>query len=318
MSYSLSLTDGQLSGTASGSGDVSLSGLAGLSSSQLASLQTPAAQVAAANKVSVGPTGVTPSKFVGGNQVQLPDWLNTNADSNLSELLSSYGQIGSAFDPTAQTEARNKSIGYEVGAGTQAANNAANEYVNRAAQSGGSALGAGAVRAQAMMPVYKRASDLRTEAADAAAKTKQEGLSLQSQIAKTISDLRESHYSMLANYAASQSQVLTQNNQFNSDLALKNYQAQQAVATSSANTQLGYAQTQAGLYKDALSAATNEKNQALQAANLLTNKANAPSGNYITDQWGRVTSGQDAYNKIKDYGQYQQQAYQSLGGMLKY
>jgi hypothetical protein len=318
MSYNLTFGENGVTGNASGSGNLNLSGLAGVSSKGLASLQTPATDVAAANQVSTN-SNVTPAAYTGGNAVQMPSWLNTNPDSNLSELLAQYGSTGAAYDSMgqAQNKAYNDSIGYTVGAGSQAANNAANEYVNRAAQSGGSALGAGAVKAQAMMPTYKAANDLRVEGVNKAAETQQKGLDLSAQIAKTIGDLRNSYLGTLAQYADSQSKAMTANNQFNSELSLKDYQARQGVASNAAERQQGYASLQNDWNKAQLTAYNQTNNTALQAAGMLTDKAHAPTGFYQTDQWGRVTSGQDSYDKIKNYGQQQNAAYSALGGMLQ-
>lgn len=264
----------------------------------LASLQTPNALTLAANQTSAQ------SGVPGINQIQMPSWLSKSADANLGELTSSYAGVGAAFDPSGQVAARNNAIGYNTSAGTQAANNAATEYSNRAAQSGASQLGAGVVKAQAMMPVLQQNAALKTDAADVAAKAHQEAATLASQIAGTIGQLRMSYLGQLTQYAQGQQ-----------GLALDQYKAQQAVAGQAAQTQLGYAQLQAQTYSQALAAKQQQSDQArLAAMGLLS--APKPVGMYTTNNQGQVTSGMDTYNAIKNYGSNQAAATQALRGMF--
>lgn len=311
MSYDINLPGIKASGN--GNFGFNLGGAVGLSSlpGRLASLQTPAAQNNAANQVSVAPTGVQPSQFVSANQVQMPSWLNTNSDANIGELIKSYNDVPNAFDSSGQVGAINNSIGYQTASGSQAANNAATEYSNRAAQTGGSQLGAGVVKAQSMMPVYKANSDLRLEAANVAAQSRQQGLSLASQIANNIGQLRQSYLGTLADYSAKQQGMAIQNNQFNSDLALHNYQAQQNVASEAANRQVQYAGLQNAAWKDAMDFSTQQSNSAL-AANQALLSQKGPTGSYITNNQGQVTSGQNAYNALTQWSQSQQQAASNL------
>jgi len=165
------------------------------------------------------------------NSIKLPSWMSTNPDQNLGELLQSYAGVGAAFDPTGQVQARNDAIGYNTSAGGQAANNAATEYANRAAQSGGSSLGAGVVKAQAMLPVMQQNAALKTDAADVAAKSHQQAVSLSSQIASTIGQLRNSYLQSITGYATDQQRMQLQSGQFNAGMALDqqkfNYQREQ-------------------------------------------------------------------------------------------
>lgn len=234
------------------------------------------------------------AQFAGPSSVQLPSWMNTNPDANLGELIQSYQGVGEAFDPTEQVKARNDAIGYTIGAGTQAATNAATEYSNRAAQSGASGLGAGVVKAQAMMPVYARATDLKTQAADVAAKTKQEGLSLASQIASTIGNLRTGYLKSLADYSTQQQQMMNQTSQFNSNLALQNYQAQ----------------------LEGQKLRLQESDSARQAAAAILS-AQGPTAQYITNNQGQVVSGRESYDRLKDWSGARAEATQALRGMLQ-
>ncbi len=288
----------------------------GYLNSGLASLQTPAATANAANGISTT-SGVAPSAFVNPNQVQLPNWMPTNPDQNLTELLQSYAGVNSAFDPSGQVTARNNSIAQNTASGNQAANNAAREYANRAAQSGGSSLGAGVVKAQSLLPVMSSNNQLRTQAADVAAEAHQKAASLSSQIATTLSQLRTSYLGTLSDFAAKQQGMAMQNNQFNSSLSLQNYSAQQNVANEAANRQLSYNQTQADLYKNAMSTSVQAQNNALAAANSVLAQKQAPSSSltYTNGAYGHNAT-YSQYPQMANLGAYQNSALSALAGMF--
>lgn len=246
----------------------------------------------------------TKATIPGVNSIELPNWMGANSNSQMGELLDTYAGIGAAFDPTDQINARNNAISYNTSAGGQAANNAATEYSSRASQSGSSGLGAGVVKAQAMMPVLSQNATLKTQAADIAAKSHQDATSLASQIAGTISQLRTSYLSTLTGYAQGQQQ-----------LALEKFKAESAAAGQNQQTQLGWAQTQADLYKAQMAQQAQQAAQATQQAQaqLATQR---PVGTYTTNNQGRITSGQDYYKQLQAWNQAQTGARNSLGGML--
>lgn len=179
------------------------------------------------------------SNIPGINAIELPSWLSRNPDDSMRELTSAYAGIGTAFDPTGQVEARNNAIAYNTTAGSQAANNAATEYSNRAAQSGASGLGAGAVKAQAMMPVLSQNAALKIDAADTAAKSHQQGAALASQIAGTIGNLRTNYLQMLTGYAQGQQ-----------GLQLDKYRAEQQVALGQSGQAMDYIRAQQAMQLD--------------------------------------------------------------------
>jgi len=249
------------------------------------------------------------NSFSGGgvpgiNSVELPSWMQSNPDSSMGELLQSYAGVEGAFDPSGQVQARNDAIGYNTSAGGQAANNAATEYANRASQSGASSLGAGAVKAQAMMPVYAQNASLKTNAADVAAKAHQEGATLASQIASTIGNLRNSYLSTLTGFAQGQQ-----------GFALDKYKADQSYQLGQGQEALGYAQINAKKYQDSMTTSQQQNDQRRLAAMGLLGAA-GPSGNYTTNSSGQVTSGQDSYDKLKNWGDSRQEAQYALRGML--
>lgn len=286
-------------GGGSGGGSMSFSGsLGGGGFASLQNFQAPQSVLNTQNAMNAQ-AGVP-----GINKIEMPSWLSTDPSGSIGELMQSYAGIPAAFDPSGQVAARNAAIGYNTSAGTQAANNAATEYSNRAAQSGASGLGAGAVKAQAMMPVLSQNAKLKTEAADVAAKAHQDAASLASQIAGTIGQLRTSYLSTLTGYAQGQQQ-----------LALDKYKTEQSVASQAAQTALGYAQTQADLYKTQLSMQQQESDQRRLAATALLN-AQGPSGNYGMSNSGGIMYGQDAYDALKNWGTSRGAAQNSLLGML--
>ncbi len=229
--------------------------------------------------------------------IKLPSWMSTDPDQNLGELLKAYKGIGKAFDPMKQVNKRKNLIAYNTSAGGQAANNAATEYANRAAQSGASALGAGVVKAQSMMPVMAQNASLKTEAADLAAKSHQEAISLAATIGSTIAGLRQDHLKSLTNYAAGQQGMFLQNSQFNRGLQEDRYKTD-------SNLELQERQL----------AMQNEEQKRLAAQGLLA--AEGPSGRYTTDATGNVTSGNEFYNSLNDWKNSRTNALATLGGML--
>lgn len=237
------------------------------------------------------------------NKIELPSWLKTD-NSQISELTDSYGKISSAFDPTGQVNARNNAAQFNLSAGGQAANNTAMEYANRASQQGSSALGAGVVKAQAMMPVYAQNAALKTDAADIAAKSHQEGVSLAAQIASTIGQLRASYLSTLTGYAQGQQ-----------SLALQKYQAEQGVKGQQGQLQLGYDQLAAQQQQ----AQAALKLQQQQEARLAAQQALAtprPIATYTMGNDGKVISGMDQYQQLQAWQANQARASQQLGGMF--
>lgn len=246
---------------------------------------------------SSGVAGLQNTGVSGINTIKMPDWLNQNPDSQLGELLQTYGGIGSNFDPTGQVQARNDAIGYNTSAGTQAANNAATEYSNRAAQSGASQLGAGVVKAQAMLPVLSQNASLKTQAADVAAKAHQDAAGLAAQIASTIGNLRTSYLSTLTGYAQGQQQMQTQNSQFNASLGMDqqrlNFEREQT-----------YQQQQAQ---------DRARQLALAQTSQRTIAPKAPIGNYTT--WNMGAGSYGGYGETAN-DRYAAAANQQLRGMF--
>lgn len=266
--------------------------------SSFATLQTPTAQSNAANQTNAA------FQLPSASGIRLPSWLSSNANSQMGELLKSYSAIPAAFDPTDQVNARNNAIGFNTAAGTQAANNAASEFANRASQSGGSALGAGVVKAQSMMPVLQQNAALRTDAADVAARAHQSAATLASQIAGTIGQLRTSYLQTLTGFVGNQQA-----------LALDTYKANQGVAGDAANRQYQYAALAEQARQANQSASVTRNNSALTAAQALM-ASHGPSGAWTTNNQGQVVSGQNDFNTYNSWNDSRTSANNYLKGLL--
>lgn len=261
-----------------------------------AGLQTPSAITNTQNAFSGN------ANIPGVNALEFPSWLSKDPNTTAKEAMGTYGQIGANTNriATGYNTAYNNAIGYNTSAGGQAANNAATEYSNRAAQSGASSLGAGAVKAQAMMPVYAQNAALKIGAADKAAQTYQKGMDQASGLASTIGQLRSSYLSTLVGYSQGQQK-----------LALDKYGAEQSAASAAAQAALGYGQLQAQQFKVSRE---SDSERRLAAMGLLSQQA--PGGTWINNQLGQITSGQGDYNRDQLFKSSQDQARQALMGML--
>jgi hypothetical protein len=224
------------------------------------------------------------------NGVEMPDWLDTDPDAEIGELLQTYAGIGAAFDPKAQVKARENAAAYNTSAGNQAANNAATEYANRAAQSGGSALCAGVVKAQALMPVMRENAALKTDAADVAAKSHQQAISLAAQVASTIGSLRNSYLASLTGYATDQQKLGLAATQFDADLNQK--------------------ERGLDLERDKLSLQESSEKR-LAASTMLAQRR--PDGSFEVNNAGDVTSGRSDYDVFKNWQNQQSRAMSALG-----
>lgn len=136
------------------------------------------------------------------SQSSVPTWLQPN----LSELQSQYssipGDTNNIINPL--RSALNNTLSYNTTIGTQAANNAAQEYSNRASQIGGSGEASGVVKAQSLLPVFQQNATASSQEAGVEAQYKFQALNLQSQIAQQLGQLRTSYSNTLANYLTQQ------------------------------------------------------------------------------------------------------------------
>lgn len=126
----------------------------------------------------------------------MPDWLPTNPDDLMGELIGQYNQ-SPGFGQRGTRNAFNKSIDTTMGMGGQIADNAAREAMARAGMEGGG-VNSAMVKAQTMLPVYDASNSLRTDKAAAIADIRQKKANYQSGLAAQLGQMRTGYLSMLA------------------------------------------------------------------------------------------------------------------------
>lgn len=145
---------------------------------------------------------ITPVNVAPSTAANVPSWLAPNTQA----LQNQYNSIPSAFAGVVAPlqSAYQNTINYNTTLGTQAANNAAQEYANRNAQTGASSAASGVVKAQALLPVYQQNSTARQQLAGTQAQYGAQAINLQSQIASTLASLNTQYAGTLANYMTQQ------------------------------------------------------------------------------------------------------------------
>ncbi len=144
------------------------------------------------------------------------------------------------------TKPANRAIDFMQSSGQQAAASAGREYTNRAIQSGGSTLGAGAVKAQSLLPFLAEATGKRADVASQVAQMKIQSAGMLSDIAQALGGLKLNYANSLAAAIGQRDQFsLAQSGQKSEDLRLQlaALQTAKATPTESANwVEGGYAQ----------------------------------------------------------------------------
>lgn len=128
---------------------------------------------------------------------QLPDWLSTDPDSLIDELMSEYSGTGKAFNPAGVARSFDNSINTVMGMGGQMADNAMRESIARSGMEGGG-VNSAMVKAQTMLPMFEQASGLRKDKALAVADIRQREAGMRANLAQAIGQMRTSYLSMLA------------------------------------------------------------------------------------------------------------------------
>lgn len=150
-----------------------------------------------------GGTGTNTGVFAGGTTLptepKLPDWLSTDVNSLNSELMNQYGNAGSnLFGANRAAKKIDNQKSLMLSSGTQTANNASMDYAARIMQQGGTAAGAGAVKAQAMMPVLKGVADLEVDKQKMLMDAKKAAAARADTLASALSQSRQSYLNTLA------------------------------------------------------------------------------------------------------------------------
>jgi hypothetical protein len=134
----------------------------------------------------------------------IPSWLPREGNQ---QLLEQYGNIGKDFSTEGYDKESRGQQSRVLTTALNAGNNAAAEYANRARQQGGSAFGAGLVKAQAQVGAQKTAGDMALEREKFDASQREKAAGLASQIASTLGNLRDSYLKSIVSYATSEDQI---------------------------------------------------------------------------------------------------------------
>jgi len=149
----------------------------------------------------------------------MPDWLTTNPDDLMGEIMGEFKNTGQYFNTSGINKAYNQSIDTAMGMGGQVADNAMREGMARAGQEGGSANSA-MMKAQAMLPVYEHTAGLRKDKALAISDVRTREAGMRAQLAQSIGQMRSSYLAHLGDvYMKGQGMSMAwQGQQFNQGL----------------------------------------------------------------------------------------------------
>lgn len=151
-----------------------------------------------------------------GYLAQLPGMFNT------SNLQSAYGN---------QEQAN-----WDSGSALAAA--AANQYVQRANQSGASTLGAGFAQASAMLPVYQQNAAMQSDLANKQLQYKAQQATIGAGLSGDIGRLQSQQQSTWSDYLLNQQKLQQQNQQFNLNLGLQRQQLGDTFSNQQAQTRM--------------------------------------------------------------------------------
>ena len=136
----------------------------------------------------------------------LPDFMPKISDMT-SELAEQYRTTSAAFDTSGfERESRGQESRVLTTA-LNAGNNAATDYANRARQSGGSMLGAGLVKAQAVTSARGAAGEMALQREKYITEQREKAASQATQIASTLAGLRDSYLKSLVEYSTKEDAI---------------------------------------------------------------------------------------------------------------
>lgn len=164
-----------------------------------------------------GAPGLAPS-------ANLPSFFNSNPWRPVAQYAQ---QLPALFNTDAQRQNVENQISGNFDSGRSAAAAAASRYANTAAQTGGSAQGAGFAGAQAMLPFYRQANDARAAFGQLDLQARSQQGQIGADLARSIGTLQSQRQSMLSDYFQGQQRLNQSNNQFAQDLDYRNRALQQ-------------------------------------------------------------------------------------------
>lgn len=128
----------------------------------------------------------------------IPSWLPRERTQELEEQ---YRGTNAAYDTSAYNQSNEAQQSRVLTTALSAGNNAAAEYANRARQSGGSALGAGLVKAQAATGARAVAGQMELDKQKFNAEQRDKAATHATAIATTLGNLRDSYLKTIVGYA---------------------------------------------------------------------------------------------------------------------
>lgn len=171
---------------------------------------------------------------------QAPGFLQSRPWQGLQQF--NKQQVPGLFDTSdlaARTEA---AISSQMGQSRALAAAAGAAYSNRAAQSGASGLGAGFAQAQAMLPAYAQANQMRMDLAGKQLQSRQAQAGLQGDLYSRIGQMLGARQGQLSDWFGNQDRMKQQQTQFNADIGFRNRALQQE--QSQFDAQLGQRQNE--------------------------------------------------------------------------
>lgn len=128
----------------------------------------------------------------------IPNWL---PQERTGELMDQYRNTNTMFDTGAYDQASQAQESRMLTQGLNAGNNAATDYANRARQSGGSAMGAGLVKAEAQTGARAQAGQMKLQRHQYDTEQREKAATHATAIATTLGQLRDSYLKSIVEYA---------------------------------------------------------------------------------------------------------------------
>lgn len=134
----------------------------------------------------------------------IPSWL---PQERTGELMDQYRNTNAMFDTGAFDQASQAQESRLVTQGLNAGNAAASDYANRARQSGGSAMGAGLVKAEAQTGARMQAGQLELARHTYDTQQREAAATHATAIATTLGQLRDSYLKSIVDYATNEDRI---------------------------------------------------------------------------------------------------------------
>jgi hypothetical protein len=164
---------------------------------------SPGSAIAASSTVKSG-ADVIPDDLFGG--AGAPGWMGSQGDL-FQQLMDEYGKVDSAFDTSAFDKASETEYSNILSQGESSSNAAAADYAARARQAGGSAEGAGVIKAQGLVGARSQVADFRMKQLQFDIQQKEAARQLASEIAAHLGSLRMDYLKNLTGWNESQAQL---------------------------------------------------------------------------------------------------------------